>query len=154
MHRMRRRVSACVLAMSMAALPALAQTPQGQAQLPPPGTLSANMPPGVEIHMGIFVSDSTQEFSREQGSTAVEARLRARRTCAELAPDCEEVLNFPMRDHCLAVAVNPTIGKGARALFANAAQKDAPQAGTLREQTVAQCQQGGGTCQVFFDYCF
>lgn len=147
---------AMMLAASLSA-PALAAPPANGGQpTPAPGELSRMLPEGMEMFMSMFVSDNKQIVGDGRGMGAAEAKVRARKDCQSSgATDCAELITLPIRNQCLAMAVdrNPTPNK--RAIFAASAATGTPEAQRLGATTLEQCNAAGGKkCGVNLEHCF
>ncbi|MGH8039931.1 MAG: DUF4189 domain-containing protein [Stenotrophomonas sp.] len=133
-----------------------AATAQGTpAGLPPPGTMSAQMPKDVDMYFSMVVSDAAQQVSQNMGVSAAEARIRTLQECREKQKDCVELVTFPIRNHCMGIAVDKKPRPNVRALFVNVAEVSKTKPGELARTSLAQCKSGGGTqCESQSDYCF
>ncbi len=130
----------------------MAQAPAG---LPPPGTLSAKLPEGMEIFMSMAVSDSNQHVSQQMGASAAEAKMRAMKDCNDKYKTCVELITFPIRNHCMGMASDKGARGSARGLFINVAETGKAKDGELASKSLDQCKAAGGTqCESQADYCF
>ena len=131
---------------------AFAQTPPG---LPPPGTMSSQMPEGMEIYMSMAVSDTDQQVSQNMGASAAEAKLRSLQECKAKYKDCVELITFPVRNHCMGLAVDKKAKPSIRALFVNVEETGKTKPGELAQKSLEQCEAAGGAqCESQSDYCF
>lgn len=145
---------ATALAISSAAF-AAPQAGGAASKLPPPGTMSAGLPAGVDIFSSMFVSDSKHIVGDGMGATAVEAKARARMECQKTAPDCVELATFPIRNHCTGIAADKGAVPGKRAVFVMAAASDTAEAKSLGASVMEQCTASGAKqCEVQLEYCF
>ena len=125
------------------------------AGLPPPGTMSAQMPKDTEMYFSMVVSDAAQQVSQNIGMSAAEARIRSLQECREKQKDCVELVTFSIRNHCMGMAVNKKPKPNVRALFVNVAEASKTKPGELASTSLAQCKAAGGThCESQSDYCF
>lgn len=131
---------------------AFAQTPAG---LPPPGTMSSQMPEGMEIYMSMAVSDADQQVSQNMGASATEAKIRSLKECNDKYKDCVELITFPVRNHCMGLAVDKKAKPNVRALFVNVEEAGKTKPGDLAQKSLQQCKAAGGAkCESQSDYCF
>lgn len=144
------------LLLALALMPAgMAVAQNAPAGLPPPGTTSAQMPEGMEMYFSMAVSDASQRVSQNLGVSAAEARIRSLQECRETQKDCVELITFPVRNHCMGIAVNRKPKPNVRALFVNVAEAGKTKPGELASTALAACKAGGGTqCESQSDYCF
>jgi hypothetical protein len=125
------------------------------AGLPPPGTMSAQMPEGVEMFFSMAVSDADQQVSQNMGMSAAEARIRSLQECNGKHKGCVELVTFPLRNHCMGIAVDKKAKPNVRALFVNVAESTKTKPGELAAKSLEQCKAGGGAkCESQNDYCF
>lgn len=125
------------------------------AGLPPPGTMSAQMPKDMDMYFSMVVSDASQQVSQNMGVSAVEARVRTLQECREKQKDCVELVTFPIRNHCMGIAVNKKPKPNVRALFVKVAEAGKTKPGELGSAALAECKAGGGAqCESQSDYCF
>lgn len=137
----------------LASTAAMAQS--GPGQLPPPGTMSAQMPEGMEIFMSMAISDADQQVSQNMGASAAEAKIRSLQECNGQFKDCVELVTFPIRNHCMGIATDKKAKPNVRALFVNIAETGKAKAGELAAKSVSQCKAAGGAqCESQSDYCF
>lgn len=123
--------------------------------LPPAGTMSAQMPEGMEIFMSMAVSDADQQVSQKMGASAAEARIRSLQECKAKYKGCVELVTFPVRNHCMGIAVDKKAKPNVRALFVNYAETSKTKPGELAQKSLEQCKAaGGGKCESQSDYCF
>ncbi|MGH8039933.1 MAG: DUF4189 domain-containing protein [Pseudomonas sp.] len=123
--------------------------------LPPPGTMSAQMPEGMELFFSMSISDADQQVSQNMGASAAEARLRSLQACKAKYKGCVELVTFPIRNHCMAIAADTQAKPNARSLFVNVAETSTAKPGELAQKSLEQCKAGGGaTCASQSDYCF
>jgi hypothetical protein len=128
---------------------------QNPAELPPPGTMSAKMPEGVEIYMSMAISDADQQVSRNMGASASEAKIRSLKECNDKYTNCVELITFPVRNHCMGLAVNKKAKPNIRALFVNVEETGKTKPGELAQKSLDQCKAAGGAqCESQSDYCF
>lgn len=126
-----------------------------QGGLPPPGTLSAQLPKDVEMYFSMAISDAAQDVSQNLGVSAAEARIRSLQECRQKQKDCVELITFPIRNHCMGIAVNKKPKPNVRALFVNVAEAGKSKPGALASASLAECKASGGTqCEAQVDYCF
>lgn len=147
---------AMILAASLSA-PALAAPPATATQpSPAPGELSNLLPDGVEMFTSMFVSDSKQIVGDGNGMGAAEARIRARKECQSVgATDCVELITFPIRNQCVAMAVDKEPTPKKRAIFAASAVTGTPEAQRLGPAVLEKCNAAGGRkCGVNLEHCF
>lgn len=123
--------------------------------LPPPGTMSAQMPEGVEMYFSMAVSDADQQVSQNMGMSAAEARIRSIQECSAKYKGCIELVTFPLRNHCMGIAVDKKPKPNVRALFVNVSETSKTKPGELAQKSLEQCKAGGGAkCESQNDYCF
>lgn len=113
------------------------------------------MPEGMDLYTSFAVSDSKQMVGNGTGMGAAEAKVRARKDCANSgATDCVELLTFPVRDHCMALAVDKGAKPGTRAIFGKSAPASAPESKTLGKVVLDQCiASGAKQCGVSLEHC-
>ncbi len=148
----RRRRARWALLAILATGTAFAQTPPG---LPPPGTMSSQMPEGMEIYMSMAVSDTDQQLSQNMGASAAEAKIRSLQECKAKYKNCVELVTFPVRNHCMGLAVDKKAKPNVRALFVNVEESGKTKPGDLARKSLDQCKAAGGAqCESQSDYCF
>ncbi|MCD9006969.1 DUF4189 domain-containing protein [Luteimonas sp. XNQY3] len=147
------RLSRCLLLALLLSPAAMAQSTFDASALPPEGTLSKQLPPGVDVWIGLAVSDDKQIVRQGIGSTETEARLRARQECAREAGDCQPLSTLPVRDTCMGVAADRAATPGTRAIFV-AHEVGGSNAG-VGQAALAQCTASGAqSCEIDIGYCF
>lgn len=134
---------------------ATAQQKSALGDLPPPGSMTAQMPEGMDLYLGLAVSDATQSVASSVGSTPTEAKVRARKDCEKAGGTCAELATFPVRNHCMAVVADRGAKPNVRAIFVTAAEGSSVKPGELSTKSMAQCKASGAKqCEVQNDYCF
>lgn len=134
----------------------VAQSTSPIGDLPPAGTMSAQMPEGMQLYIGLAVSDATQQVVTAIGSTDTEARLRAKKECnAKGGGNCGELATFPVRDHCMAVAADKGAKPNVRAIFVSSGEAGKIKPGQLGKKAMSDCVASGAKqCELQNDYCF
>lgn len=134
---------------------AIAQQKSGLEGMPPPGTMTAQIPEGREMYIGMAVSDGKQQVATAVGGSEVEARLMARRDCNKKWGSCEDLASFPVRHHCMAIASDADAKPNVRATFVEAADGRKTKATDLSAKALERCQASGAKkCGVQSEYCF
>jgi hypothetical protein len=132
-----------------------AQSTSPIGDLPPPGTMSAQMPEGMQLYIGLAVSDATQQVVTAIGSTETEARLRAKKDCNAKGGNCGELATFPVRNHCMAVAADRGAKPNVRAIFVSSGEAGKAKPGQLAKKAMSDCAASGAKqCELQNDYCF
>ncbi|HBS57498.1 MAG TPA: hypothetical protein DEA38_17470 [Stenotrophomonas sp.] len=131
------------------------QQASGLEGLPPPGTMTAQIPEGREMYVGMAVSDGKQQVVTAVGGSQVEARLMARRDCNQKWGGCEDLASFPIRHHCMAIASDADAKPNVRATFVEAADGRKTKTSELSSRALDRCQASGAKkCGVQGEYCF
>lgn len=134
---------------------ATAQQKSALGDLPPPGSMTAQMPDGMDLYIGLAVSDARQSVASSIGSTPNEAKIRARKECEKVGGTCAELATLPVRNHCMAVVADRGAKPNVRAIFITAAEASSVKPGELSTTSMAQCKASGAKqCEVQNDYCF
>lgn len=134
---------------------AIAQQKSGLEGLPPPGTMTAQIPEGREMYIGMAVSDAKQQVVTAVGGSEVEAKLMARRDCTKKWGGCEDLITFPIRHHCMVIASDADSRPNVRATFVEAGDGRTVKAGELSRKAMDRCQASGAEkCGVQSEYCF
>lgn len=122
---------------------------------PAPGEISKAMPEGMDLYTSLAISDSKQVVGTGNGMGAAEAKVRARKDCQDSgATDCVELITFPVRNHCMALAVDKGAKPGVRAIFASSAQAGTPEAAALGKSSMDKCVASGAKqCGVTVEHC-
>lgn len=132
-----------------------AQQASGLEGLPPPGTMTAQLPEGIEMFIGMAVSDAKQQVVTAVGGSQVEARLMAKRDCNQKWGGCEDLVVFPVRHHCMAIASDADSRPNVRATFVEVADGRTTKAPELSSKALERCQASGAKkCGVQGEYCF
>lgn len=141
------RIGMLILASMTAALAPVAAAQQ-TVIAPASAAVARGEVPGMWL--ALMVSDSKQALSNAVGISEVEARLRAKKDCAQ--DDCQLLLSMPLTPPaCLGVAAVAAPRAGVRGVFA-ASAADVAGAGS---DALAQCQAAGGRdCAVKTANCF
>lgn len=117
--------------------------------------MSAQLPKDAEMYFSMAISDAAQDVSQNLGVSAAEARIRSLQECRQKQKDCVELVTFPIRNHCMGIAVNKKPKPNVRALFVNVAEAGKTKPGELASSALAECKAGGGAqCESQRDYCF
>ena len=144
-----------LLAGAVFSVGAMAQQKTVMGDLPPAGSMTAQLPENMELYIGLAVSDASQQVVTAIGNTSAEARIRARKDCEKQSTGCGELATFPVRHHCMAVVADRGAKPNVRAIFVNAALDSSVKAGELSAKSMAQCKASGAKqCEVQNDYCF
>lgn len=148
----------CALLVTLAVAGPLSAAPPANApspRAPAPGEISKAMPEGMNLYTSLAVSDSKQMVGSGNGMGAAEAKVRARKDCQDSgATDCVELITFPVRNHCMALAVDKGAKPGVRAIFASSAQAGTPEAAALGKSALDKCiASGAKQCGVNVEHC-